>query len=184
MCSSDPGLVYCWGSNAQGQLGTGNTTNVLIPFQPIAGLTATGISVGDAYSCAVVAGSVSCWGANASGQLGDTTTTTRLVPTPVSPALVGVTQVDAGDATTCARLNTNTVRCWGANSVGQIGDGTVVSKSTPTAVSLISTATSVSVGAGFACARLSTNQVRCWGYNVGGQLGDGSTTNQIGRAHV
>lgn len=178
-CALDSaGLVYCWGSNTQGQLGTGNTTNVLIPFQPIAGLTATAISLGDAYSCAVVAGSVSCWGANASGQLGDTTTTTRLVPTPVSPALVGVTQVDAGDATTCARLNTNAVRCWGANAVGQIGDGTVVSKATPTAVTGITTATSVSVGAGFACARLSTNQVRCWGYNVGGQLGDGTTTNR------
>jgi alpha-tubulin suppressor-like RCC1 family protein len=67
--------------------------------------------------------------------------------------------------------------CWGANTFGQLGNGTTMNSLVPTLVTgLGGEALEVTAGIQHACARLATNQIKCWGYNVTGQLGDRSVT--------
>src|SRR6266576_2606528 len=77
---------------------------------------------------------------------------------------------------TCALLANGTLRCWGRNGQGQIGDGTFVSSTTPVPVDGVTGAGAVSGGGGHTCAVLSGGTVQCWGENTFGQLGDGTTT--------
>ena len=80
---------------------------------------------------------------------------------------------------TCAILNDGTARCWGANSSGQLGDGTTTDKALPTQVSGLSNAISITAGWDHTCALLNDGTVKCWGYNSIGQLGDGTTSNRL-----
>src|SRR2546428_11080925 len=70
--------------------------------------------------------------------------TQQFTATGVSPAAA----VDAGSFHTCARLQDGTVRCWGLNDSGQLGDGTTTGASAPVAAPRVSTDTAVS-GGGF-----------------------------------
>ncbi len=81
--------------------------------------------------------------------------------------------VTAGGFHTCALLADGTVRCWGLNANGQLGDGTRNDSTTPVTVSLPLSATAVAAGGYHTCARLADGTVRCWGYNYYGQLGNG-----------
>ena len=74
---------------------------------------------------------------------------------------------------TCAVLADGTVRCWGDDSKGQLGDGTEPASTIPVEVAGITTAKAVATGAQFSCALLGDGTVRCWGSNDAGQLGDG-----------
>ena len=90
----------------------------------------------------------------------------------------GVTVVIAtsgGYQHACAALSNGTVKCWGGNSNGQLGDGTTDDKVTPVLVSGITNAVSVVAGGDHTCATLADGTVECWGWNGYGQLGDGTT---------
>ncbi|MDP7001783.1 MAG: hypothetical protein QGH90_07765, partial [Candidatus Poseidoniaceae archaeon] len=97
------------------------------------------ITAGGYHTCAILDdGSVRCWGYNAYGQLGDGTTTNRNTPTALSSWPSGRTAVAItadGGGHTCAILDDGSVRCWGWNDYGQLGDGTTTSRNTPTALS-------------------------------------------------
>lgn len=83
------GAVYCWGSNASGQLGQDpNVVNQQPTPAPIAlGTTAVALTVGDSYSCVLtVGGTILCWGTNNNGQFGDGTISSAH-PTPAAASL-------------------------------------------------------------------------------------------------
>ena len=86
------------------------------------------------------------------------------------------TAVAAGYYYTCALLSTGHIDCWGYNSSGQLGNGTVFESDIAVEVSGITDATQVTAGEHHTCALLSTGHVGCWDYNYYGQLGDGATT--------
>jgi alpha-tubulin suppressor-like RCC1 family protein len=70
------------------------------------------------------------------------------------------------------------VVCWGANSYGELGDGTTAASPAPVIVAGLSApALAVSAGAHYSCALLSGGAVRCWGNGEFGKLGDGDVTN-------
>ncbi len=84
--------------------------------------------------------------------------------------------VAAGGHDTCALLDDGHVSCWGANTVGQLGNGSTDDNSTPTLVDGIDDATAISVGTWTACAVRASGSVACWGYEgFFGLLGDGTT---------
>lgn len=175
------GTVKCWGLNDKGQLGQGDSTNRSVPtlVPGLSGIIA--VAAGSSHSCAVLAtgSGVKCWGLNNYYQLGDGSTTDRLSPVDVG-SLSGVVSIKAGGTHSCAIISpSNTVKCWGRNNVGQLGDTSNTTRTAPVLVSGITGVTSLAVGYDHACVVQSADQkVRCWGYNSNGQLGDGSTSNR------
>jgi len=77
----------------------------------------------------------------------------------------------------CALLSDKTVYCWGRNESGELGDGTIITKSYPVRAGVIDNATSVSAGEYHSCARLADGTAQCWGAAAYGQIGDGTTAN-------
>ncbi|MBK6533868.1 MAG: hypothetical protein IPF99_31065 [Deltaproteobacteria bacterium] len=71
-----------------------------------------------------------------------------------------------------------TLRCWGRNSSGQLGDGTNGTRRSPTVVAGLGGVAEVTLGDAHTCARLNSGELRCWGDNESGQLGDGTTTDR------
>ncbi len=118
--------VNCWGYNSSGQLGDDSTTDRPTLVIPV-GLSSNGLAVSSAHAhtCAVTtSGSAKCWGENANGQLGTGYTTDRTVPAQVSGLTSGVTTITTGAHHSCARAAGNVIKCWGANTNGQLGNGT------------------------------------------------------------
>jgi alpha-tubulin suppressor-like RCC1 family protein len=133
------GQAYCWGDNYEGQLGDGTTEDRLVPVavhQP-PGVSFEAISTsGTFHVCALSSGQAYCWGVNWNGNLGDGTLTAHHVPAPVrqAPGLL-FSAVTAGLAYTCAlEQGTGQPYCWGANYLGQLGDGTTEGRLVPVAV--------------------------------------------------
>jgi alpha-tubulin suppressor-like RCC1 family protein len=125
--------VKCWGNNANGQIGNGNTTQAPAPTDVI-GLTSNvkEIAAGSNHACALTnAGAVKCWGNNGSGKLGNGTVLQSSTAVDVVGLDSGVTSITVGTNHTCALISTGDYKCWGSNGSGQLGDGTLVSRSTP-----------------------------------------------------
>jgi alpha-tubulin suppressor-like RCC1 family protein len=172
--------VKCWGKNANGQLGDSTMTDSPIPVD-VTGLDSnvTAIFAGGSHTCALtVSGGVKCWGYNDYGQLGDSTTTSKTTPVDVTGLSSGVAGISAGNSHTCAVTTAGSVKCWGMDSDGQLGDGGANwKKSTPVDVTGLNSGVSVvTAGGRHTCALTTAGGVKCWGYNGYGQLGDGSSS--------
>ena len=142
--------------------------------------TVTQVAAGNAHTCVLTTGGgVKCWGWNGYGQVGDGSGVTQLTPANVTGMASGVTAIAAGDSHTCALTTGGSVKCWGSNGFGQLGDSSTVNRSTPVNVNgLTSGVAAIAAGDGHTCALMAAGDVKCWGHNNGGQLGDGSTTNR------
>jgi titin len=163
------GTARCWGQD-------GWTTGTPVPIV-VSGLSnAMSVSTGQYHSCFVLGdGTAQCRGFNSSGQLGDGSSGSGvpvLVPVVVS-GLSNVVSITAGGNHSCAVLRDQTVRCWGLNSSGQLGNGSTTSSSVPVVVSGLSNVVSISAGSAHSCAVLADGTARCWGFNSSGQLGNG-----------
>jgi alpha-tubulin suppressor-like RCC1 family protein len=193
-CAATPAHeVRCWGTNPQGQLGTGNTTPSPTPVAVVSptgtghltGVTqVTGMEYG---TCARLSnGRARCWGANDHGELGDgTVTATRLRPRLVvgvggAGALTGVQVLGGGNQSGCATVTGRTARCWGENSSGSLGnDGYVTPQPSPTAVvnrlatGPLAGVTDVASGDFHTCA-IASGTVLCFGGNAFDQMGNPS----------
>jgi alpha-tubulin suppressor-like RCC1 family protein len=177
------GAVYAFGFNGSGQLGNGTTTNSVVPVQTTlpAGVTVSAVAAGWDDSLALTStGSVYAWGMNKYGELGDGTLKQRLLPVLVHfPAGVTIVAIAAGEFHSLAVSSTGVVYAWGANTYGQLGNGTTVNSALPVQVLLKSGVVATAVGAGDSHSLVvtSTGAVYTWGKNTFGQLGNGSTKN-------
>ncbi len=205
----DDRSVRCWGSGVAGRLGYGNTNDVGDDESPAeagavsvlsssdlaAGRYVKTIACGGAQSCAILDnGALRCWGEGTA--LGYGTPGTNIgdteLPSSVSFVNVGantVTQVSIGFSSTCARLTSGAVTCWGSTLApnGCLGyaSGCATNLSTPpvTPVNLGSGLTAVELSqrsdGATPCAVLSDGGVKCWGANGLAQAGYGDTMTPI-----
>jgi alpha-tubulin suppressor-like RCC1 family protein len=174
------GTVEAWGANEHGQLGDGSTENSDVPV-PVSGLTGvTAIASGGTFSLALLSdGTVMAWGDNERGQLGNGTTKDSDVPVPVSK-LGAVKAIAAGGHDTfsapgfaLALLEKGTVKAWGGNGLGQLGDGELLDSHVPVEVEGLESVVSISAGLRHSLARLVGGSVVAWGFNEYGELGNG-----------
>jgi alpha-tubulin suppressor-like RCC1 family protein len=172
----------CWGGNQYGQLGIGSHQAELSPviLSNLQGVVINNLSAGAAHVCALSdAGGVWCWGANG-GALGDGTELERTLPVAAIGMDSHVTALASGYAHSCALKDDGAVWCWGNNSIGQLGDGSLMNRLQPVAVAGLGiAAVSITAGYGHTCALLSDGAIRCWGLNESGQLGDGSVQSSV-----
>ncbi len=132
------------------------------------------------HMCGLTASGLAyCWGDNHDGRVGDGTLLERTEPTPVAGELqfsslaIAHTGI-ANQGQTCGILSDGTAYCWGANDVGQLGDGTTQNRSTPTPVAGGTAFIQIAAGLKHTCGLAVDGVVYCWGDNEYGQLGDGS----------
>lgn len=177
------GAVRCFGSGAKGQLGYASVEAAPPSTNDVQlGGSATSLSVGDNFTCAVLdGGGVRCWGDATSGVLGqgnaqaigddETPADAPLLDLPVAK------QVAAGQEHACALLEDGSVRCWGAarflgtKAQQNIGDDETLSATQ--SVDLGDRATEICAGFFHTCALTETGSVFCWGGDSPGPLGKG-----------
>ncbi len=175
------GAIYCWGHNDAGQIGNGTTNDATVPDSVHAPATFASVSAGWSYACALsTLGAPSCWGSNTRGNLGDGTLTDRSTPVSVTGGPYVFSAITTGDHQTCAlRASDGAAFCWGSNSNGQLGDGTMTDRRAPVAVSGGKFFSAITAGSTHTCGIEKTTRLAyCWGWNMYGQLGDGTTTDR------
>jgi alpha-tubulin suppressor-like RCC1 family protein len=195
------GVPFCWGLNSRGQLGrdtatvlgsafaTQIDTSLIVPFTRYDDKS---LVAGANHTCGLIAGAAFCWGADNFGQLGRGGATapgpnTRFHnPQPVAGGLV-FKKLFAGDYHTCGITTADQAFCWGLNSSGQLGIGSVANANAPTAVDVPTGTTwrSLALGEEHACGIANATGsggstiagagiLFCWGDNEFGQLGLGT----------
>jgi alpha-tubulin suppressor-like RCC1 family protein len=163
------GELSCWGTNTRGQIGDGSTTNALQPVVVSAGPWSQ-VSVGSELSCAVRADhTLWCWGLNTSKQLGNGLTTNSSLPVQEKTLSTSWASVTAGNAFACGVQLDGTRWCWGTNTLGQGGDGTVVALAQPTKIGAESDWTTIDAGDFAACGLRGSGALSCWGDGSLGQ---------------
>jgi alpha-tubulin suppressor-like RCC1 family protein len=152
--------------------------------------------VGTTHACAVLTGGgVKCWGKNNFGELGYGDTLSRgAVPGEMGVNLPSVdlggvsvvTAVAVGEAHSCALFGNSTVKCWGANTAGQLGYGDTLTRGTnpsdmgnnlPT-IDFGQGIRAISAAGHHTCVLFNYGVVKCWGSNQYGELGLGDTNNR------
>jgi alpha-tubulin suppressor-like RCC1 family protein len=168
------GGVKCWGTNQYGLLGNGTQGHPSPIPVTVHGLSnAIAIVSGGGHNCALNSdGIVKCWGrikyANANEKGSPVDSSIPVTVTGLSKAIA----ISAGSRHTCAIISDGTVKCWGRNDFGQLGDGTTANSLTPVMVIGISKAKAVATGDVHSCALISDGTVKCWGINGLGILGN------------
>lgn len=180
------GNVWCWGYNGSGQLGIGRSGSEAVATQvvdvddePLAGVTA--IRGGQDHACALDAEGIWCWGENDDGELGDGTNVARDAAARVLVAAGGnafgaAVELSIGEDHSCVRDAANAIWCWGANSNGQLGDGSETARNTPV---MVTTAAGVAAGLSpHTCVLRDDGTAACMGSTWRGRLGNGSRNDQ------
>jgi alpha-tubulin suppressor-like RCC1 family protein/outer membrane protein OmpA-like peptidoglycan-associated protein len=192
--------IFCWGYNNKGQLGDNTTVDKNLPAAVLGVFTSTGTegsanfypwaTAGAEHTCAVSTANTNkiyCWGENGSGQLGDGSTTDSLLP--VATVMTGgsgsstrTAFIAAGSDFTCA-TDAGSIKCWGENGSGQMGNGGTTDVLTPTAIPSFGGFTnavvySMAAGGGTVCViseAAATPELFCWGANAARQVGNNAT---------
>jgi alpha-tubulin suppressor-like RCC1 family protein len=203
----DNASVKCWGRGYDGKTGYGNNdaigdaANEMGDNLPVVdlgtGRTATAISSGRYHTCAILDNaSVKCWGNSQYGQLGQGNTNVlgdaanemgdNLTIVDLGTGRTA-TAISAGENWTCAILDNASVKCWGGNEYGQLGQGNTnnigdaaneMGDNLPVVdLGTGRTATAIHSAYRHNCVFLDNSDIKCWGYNNYGQLGQGNTNN-------
>jgi alpha-tubulin suppressor-like RCC1 family protein len=192
------GASFCWGFNGSGRLGEGTQTTRLNPA--LVGLTnVVGVAGGSSHTCALRSdGAPFCWGANASAQLGIGSTggfqaLPMFVNLPNAIAIAGGLGHSCAVVSAAGAILSGDVRCWGDNSVGQLGNASTSAAPLPapqvvktvrtinyiggsiTIETPLGSTVGIAIGRRHSCTLHANGGVRCWGDNSSGQLGINST---------
>jgi alpha-tubulin suppressor-like RCC1 family protein len=175
--STETGKVFCWGAGDLGQLGADDRGDHGLPQLVLGVANVSALAAGSDFSCALGDDDgVRCWGDDSVGQLGDGGGAGSPAPVAVTGLGAGIQTLVAQAQHACALTTLGLLTCWGANSDGQIGDGTIAAARVPTLVNDPSATptrlpafSSVAVGGAHTCA-VATEGLYCWGANAQGQV--------------
>jgi alpha-tubulin suppressor-like RCC1 family protein len=175
-------LVYCWGSNQQGQLGDPARTDASSPGPALTAAVYTDVVAGEYHTCALRSDGVAvCWGGNDYGQLGIASAGAGS-SVPVS-ALTNLrfAALSAGGQRTCGRVSDGTSYCWGAQWIGRGIDGLEITRaqSQPLRVSPTVEFRELAVGSQTICGLDPEGVAWCWEANPTGAMGDGTTAGSV-----
>jgi alpha-tubulin suppressor-like RCC1 family protein len=142
------------------------------------------VAVGNTHACALRNdATVWCWGDETSGRLGNGVAFGQSPNPQQVIGLGGIVQIAAGASNSCALRADGTVWCWGANGLGQLGNGAggpqdpahqLSAVATPVVIfggAAVTNARSISVGGADSCATDPYGSIYCWGDNSVGELG-------------
>lgn len=116
------------------------------------------------------------WGYNLNGQLGDNTRTNASSPIQTISAGTGWKSLLVGGNYFKGAIKTDgTLWTWGINAQGTLGDSTLLAKSSPVQVGLLTNWKQLAGGYAHMVALRTDGTVWAWGYNNYGQLGPGIT---------
>lgn len=203
----DNGDVWVWGRNAYGELGVGNTSNVLVPTKVTAlnGVNIVDVQLSKSYYTysrhhtlfLADDGSLYACGYNAHGQLGIGNTANQSTPQLLSKSDWSTIYAMGDSYGFSAGIDTSgDLYMWGWNGNGQLGIGSTTDQSTPQLVNAFGgvTVSKFSGAQGFttgitatyasSMCLLSTGAVYTWGYNGSGGLGTGNTTQYNTPQHI
>ncbi len=171
------GDLWCWGKNAEGQLGAAEPPRSPAPLPVDDGVARVWrqVSAGAKHTCGTdLDERLWCWGGNGEGQLG-----TGGVEPVDSPAEVGAgtgwIEVAAGANHTCAIDTGDRLWCWGDGKEGELGIGDDAADRVvePMPVDSELGWRAVRLGDKTSCAIATDGTLWCWGKNDAGQLGLG-----------
>lgn len=188
------GAVSCWGNNWGGQLADGTNRKRTTPLVLAGAQDASALAAGGGHTCAVLQAAVHCWGNNYHGEVGDGSSgSSQSHPQPVAglgqtvalatsmSSFIWWDYIHRMQSHACAVGSDGSVRCWGKNDYGQLGDGTTSYRTSPVMVNGLRRATAVVAGSAHTCVLHDDGTVSCWGSSSWGQLGDGSATDYSGQ---
>lgn len=178
-------LAYCWGYNAEGELGNGqNITSpvpVAVSIEQKLTKIATGFYMKSTFCGINTESQILCWGYGESGNIGDGLNSNESIP-----ALIEISephhnfidlQVSGNNHTVCALDDKGQAYCWGYGLEGQLGNGIKINSSKPSLVITHPAITKLIASSGFYastfCAIHSNAKVYCWGYGLDGEIGNG-----------
>lgn len=170
---TDGSLLAC-GYNTFGQLGDGTTITRREPIKVLDNVAY--VACGTMHSLVVKNdGSLWGWGSDSYGQMGDGTGTNYTLPMRSLKDLNNVERMAAGDIHTMALKEDKTLWIWGANTQGQLGNGTYKDNSKPQMI--LENVVDMDGGSSHTLAIQSDGSLWAWGYNAYGQVGNGTTIN-------
>ena len=175
------GTLWVWGWGLCGRLGDNTTVNKCSPVREISSSTNwCVVSAGSQHSAAVKTdGTLWSWGLGTCGRLGDGTAQSKCSPVRERSSSTNWCTVSSGSDLSTAIKTDGTLWSWGKGPSGQLGDGTVVDKSSPVReISSSTTWCTVSVGFLHSGALKTDGTLWAWGSNTCGSFGDGASTNR------
>jgi hypothetical protein len=173
--------AWAFGLNSYGQIGDDSLVNRSSPVSVVGGFSDwISASAGNYHNVAVRAnGTVWAWGRNTNGELGEDSITQRSSPVSVVGGFSDWISASAGRSHSLGVRANGTVWAWGNNGFGRLGDGIIISRSSP--VSVVGGFTdwiSASAGGSHSVAVRANGSLWAWGYNAQGRLGDGTITSR------
>jgi alpha-tubulin suppressor-like RCC1 family protein len=172
------GSLYCWGSNASGQLGDGSTTSRNVPVVVLNVANFGSVSAGSQHTCgSTTSNAAYCWGSGGSGRLGNNASSDESAPVLVDGSHPFTMAVAAGSHS-CGVTTDRDAYCWGQGQFGKLGNDASLDADQPVLVSGTHAFTSISASTSHTCAVTTTGAAYCWGLNNLQQLGDNTTTNR------
>lgn len=183
--TGDASPIWCWGSNAWGQLGRGGPqTSTPMRAGPTISLPDGEVTLSDTAGGFVVPNNGSYWafGWNVHATFGNgriDTLVDRTMPPPSVPVEVmfpGVVEVGGGQVHGCLRTADGRAGCWGRGDTGQLGSGRPESDAitSPRMLPTVTDAQALGVGSYHACVLRADRSVQCWGSSLSGQLARGA----------
>jgi alpha-tubulin suppressor-like RCC1 family protein len=174
------GTLWAWGQNSSGRLGDNTTTGRISPVQTVAfGTNWKQVSAGNQHTAAIKTdGTLWTWGRNNYGQLGDNYVTDKSSPVQTITFGTNWKQVSCAYTHTVAIKTDGTLWTWGRNNYGQLGDNSIIGKSSP-----VQTITFGNNWKQVSCAYTHTAAIKTdgtlwtWGRNNYGQLGNNTANN-------